>query len=465
MSARRAGALAAAAALAGLLALAAAPAVAADDPDDVIPLTVTVPTLDGDGDGGGGDGDDGGPATLTDAELRWAVNTEAGSGNYVGCNFLMAGIPGTDGDTGGSRVWGAGDAGLYHGRAGDVRVLRTVGTGSGARQEQASFGTRCTTPTGEKVTLSTTTGTEVVVTGGRGTRAEDGAVEIRWTGSFSVVFYGGMTYWWASNPVLRVDADGDGTLTATAGGYAADREDVTRWRKLPATPVTLATFSGERLTGSEGGFLQPAYCGVRVDVGDAAAQVRQDPAGSCWGSFPQSLVDFQQRTGQASYWYSSGHRDTAKPPAVVGVSYDAARSIGSTPPTTGTGGAGPGTTGSGPGSGSGSGAGTTSGTPTGPHGAGAAPGAAGAGAGGGTGTSRGLPAATLAATPPVAATAFPAVQAATLGGGAAPLVPGLAAAGAAGTDRLAVATTGLLLAASGTVVGFRRRWLVLPFRP
>ncbi|MFE5290614.1 hypothetical protein ACFQ8T_00415 [Isoptericola sp. NPDC056618] len=459
MSARRARAALGAAALLALLAVPPAPALAADDPDDVIPLTVTVPRRDGDGDGGGS-------ATLTDAELRWAVNTEAGSGNYVGCNFLMAGTPGTDGNTGGSRIWDDGDAALYHGRAGDVRVLRTVGTGAAATQRQATFGTRCTGPTGEQVTLSTTTGAEVVLAGGRGTRAADGSVEIRWAGSFTVVFYGGMTYWWAGDPVLRLDADGDGTLTATAGGYAADREDVTRWGRLPATRVTLARFDGEKLTGSKGGFLRPAYCGVRADVGSSAAQVRQDPAGSCWGSFPQSLVDFQQRTGQASYWYSSGHRDAAKPPAVVGVSFDAAQSIGSTPPVSGVG----------TGSGTGSGAGDGSSAPAGPGPSGGASGPVGApgpgtdalgGPGGlgaaGPATPRSPGAATLAAAP---LTAFPAVQAATLGGAAAPLVPDLLrTADGTGTDRLAVATTGLLLAASGAVVGFRRRWLVLPFRP
>jgi len=461
VSARRGRAALGAAAVLALLALPAAPALAADDPDDVVPLTVTVPQRDGDGEG------DGGAATLTDAELRWAVNTEAGSGNYVGCNFLMAGTPGTDGNTGGSRTWDDGDARLYHGRAGDVRVLRTVGTGAGATQRQATFGTRCTGPTGEKVTLSTTTGAEVVMSGGTGTRRADGSVEIAWSGSFTVVFYGGMTYWWASDPVLRLDADGDGTLTATAGGYAADREDVTTWGRLPATPVTLARFDGEQLTGSKGGFLQPAYCGVRVAVGGSAPQVRQDPAGSCWGSFPQSLVDFQQRTGQASYWYSSGHRDAAKPPAVVGVSFDAAQSIGSTPPVSGVGTGGGTTTPAGPGR-SGGGTSGTAGT-TGAAGPGTdARGGPGAGLGAGLGaagsaTPRSPGAATLAAAP---LTAFPAVQATTLGGGATPLVPDLLrTADGAGTDRLAVATTGLLLAASGAVVGFRRRWLVLPFRP
>ncbi|MEU2200729.1 hypothetical protein [Isoptericola sp. NPDC019482] len=447
MSARCARAVLAAAGVLALLALPAAPALATAGGDD-IDVTVTVPERRTNDDGGG-------PATLTDAELRWAVNTEAGSGNYVGCNFLMAGRPGTDGDTGGSRIWDDGDAGLYHGRAGNVRVLRTVGTGTDATQEQATFGTRCTAPTGEQVTLSTTTGAEVVMSGGTGTRKADGSVEIAWTGSFTVVFYGGMTYWWASDLELDLDADGDGTLTATAGGYAADREDVTRWGKLPATPVTLATFSGWRTRSADGGFLRPGYCGVRVDVGDSSPQVRDSPAGSCWGSFPQSFVDFQQRTGQASYWYSSGHRDAAKPPAEVGVSFDADRSVGSPPP----GDLGDGVVTPTPG-GTGQPAGTA-------PGAAGAPGAAAYPGGGLAAGGLGSPAATATATPAAASlTAFPAVQAATLGGGATPLVPDLLRTGdGAGTDRLAVATTGLLLAASGAVVGFRRRWLVLPFRP
>jgi len=475
MSARPLARVVAVAAL-GLLALpvVAGPALAAKPPadDESIPVTVTVPRLDR----GDGDGEEGGdrPATLTNAELRWSVNAEALSPSHFGvCNFLMAGRPGTHGDAGGGRVWeGAADADLYHGTAGDVRVLRTVGTGGSARQQQATYATRCSDPTGATVSRSagTTTGAEVVLAGGTGERAADGSLSVRWKGTFSVVFYGGLTYWWATDPVLTLDADGDGTLRATGGGYGTSRDDMSKWQRLKDTPITLAAFSDEKITSGKGGFLAPDYCGV--ELGKDFGQVKKAVGGSCWGSFPKDFVAFQQNTGQSSYWYSSGgEADARKVPADVGVSFDAEKSIGRTPTPGGSGtgagtGGGPGTgAGTGSGSGPGAGAGSSSGTGTsgGSVSGTTTPAASVPGAGAGT-AARVVRPASLAAATDAVTPAFPAVAAATLGADGAGLVPQLAPAAMADSPRLALLTTGALLTASGAVVGFRKRWLVLPFR-
>ncbi|ACZ31777.1 hypothetical protein Xcel_2763 [Xylanimonas cellulosilytica DSM 15894] len=432
--------------------LAAGPAFAADDSTlgarpageapsrDSIPITVTVP----------GAAAEAGARTLTNAELRWALNAEAGSAAFFGgCNFLMAGRPGTDGDAGSATPWSDDREHLYHPTDGNVQIQRVVGTGADARTAPATWAKRCTAPDGTPVDLhGKVSGAEVVITGGTGTRSADGAVDIAWTGTFTVVFYGGMTYWWASDPVLHLDADGTGTLTATAGGFAADRDDSTLWAPLPATTVTLASFTRTRPLGDDGGLLAPDYCGVTATLpADATPQVRTDAAGVCWGSFPQDFVDFQTRGGQSSFWYTSGGaRDPYKRAADVAVSFDAARSVGGASPPVPAASAPSVPSVLAP---------VTDLRPDTSAAGGVLPGAT-ATARGGVG---GLGSPTLADVAPVAA--FPATPAVTLGVAAPGLVPGLAADDAPST--LAVLSTVLLLAATTALAGFRKGWLVLPF--
>jgi hypothetical protein len=415
---------AAAALAAGLLLGAASTAAAGTavpgDPDpDQIAVTVTVPDRSGL------------PFTVSDAQLRWSLSTEAGSGAYFGgCHFLMAGVPGADGDTRGGKVWTAAD-GFYRAVAEDVRVEKPGADGTYA---PATWDTRCTARDGSTVTTANglTTETQVVLEGGRGTvDPATGTAQVRWTGTFTVVLYGGLTYWWASDPVLTVTPDGRAQLTATAGGFGTAMDDQSRWEALPATPVVLADLSGVDVGGDLQGFRAvPAYRGVAVDVpAGATPQLRE---GADWGAFPQSFVDFQQSTGQAAYWYSSGGQaDARKPATAMYVSYDADRPL--TPVDER-----PAATGSGPTAllGGGGGARTT-------------PAAAPAGG-------------VLAAAEP-ALPAVPGVTALTVGRAAPGLVPVASSAGSAG-ERAAWGMTGLLLAGSGTVIGFRRGWLVLPWR-
>jgi hypothetical protein len=439
-----------------------APAVAADEEDlgppnrvgGDIELEVVVPDV--------GQGDPAAPpatgeAELTDAELRWAVNHETGgAANEPGtCNFLMAGVPGEDGDTGGGRRWTDDDRDLYRSTEGDVRIL--VPTADGQDEEPATFDTRCDDPAGDRLTITerNTSEAEVVIDGGTGERAADGSVEIQWSGTFTVVYYSGRTYWWASDPRLELDEDGDGALTATVGGYGSSMEDMTQWERLPEQEVQLATFTDGR-PDEDGATLEPGYCGVRLDEELVDDQYLAATAGVCWGSFPEDFVAFQLRTGQRQYWYSSGATgDAYKKPYPINISFDADRSIGrtdhdpGTAPPTGTGG---GTTGS----------------------SGADSGSAGASAGASTtasaalsnrlGSAGPLGAPDVLATPAEAGPAlFPATQAGTLGLASTGLVPELPDDGPSTGDLLAYGIALLAVGTAATVLGFRRGWLVLPF--
>jgi len=285
-------------------------------------------TTPDDGTGGtDGTGEDPGSAstarTLDDAVLAWGINTEVSSGAYFGgCNFLSAG---TAGNTGSSRVWTQAD-GFYKAKDGAVSVRKAAAKGWAT----PTWATKCQGADGKEVDTSSSTGSQVVLSGGTGTvDPAAGTARITWKGTFSVVFYGGMTYWTATNPVLTVAADGTGTLVATGGGYGASRDGGV-WNKLDPTTITLARLSGVTLTDK--GFTRlPDYLGVSVK---GAGQVEKSTDNAAyWGSFPQDFVDFQQLTGQSTYWLASGGAgDRRKVPTALTVSYDSADQVVVQPP-------------------------------------------------------------------------------------------------------------------------------------
>jgi hypothetical protein len=307
----------AAAVLALGLAAAPLPALAAAEPNYII---VTIPAGDGTPTPRPGD------TSLTNAQLRWGLNAESGGGGFAPgtCNFLSAGLAG---NSGGSAAWvdGQSDAGvpLYRTQDGSVRIEKPTANGAWT---VASTTNRCTDMQGNRVStsLGSTSGNQVVIDGGTGS-IRDGSLEIRWTGSFTVVYYSGMTYWSVSNPVLTLDAAGNGHLTGSASGFGADMNDTSKWERLDPREIVLAEIRGAG-TGTAGGFaVTPQYLGTSVETRGGTAQVR---SGSSWGAFPQSFVDFQQLTGQHSYWYSSGgSADAKKPAAPLYVSYDAAAPV------------------------------------------------------------------------------------------------------------------------------------------
>lgn len=272
------------------------------------------------------------PAPITDASFAWGLSGEQGGGAFFGgCNFLSAG---TAGDTGSSRVWTSAD-GFYATHDGNVTVEKPDTGGSYA---EPTFAGKCQDPAGDPVdagSTSSVTGNRVSFTGGTG--AVDlaaGTAQIAWTGSFTSAFYGGLTYWSAADPVLTVSG-GTGTLTATVSGYGADMDDPTAWVTVPARTATLATLTG--ITLSEAGFsVTPDYLGVAVTT--PAGATAQTPASAAnaasWGAFPQDFVDFQQLTGQSSYWFSSGGaRDAAKVATPLAVTWNVPAVV-TTPPAT-----------------------------------------------------------------------------------------------------------------------------------
>ena len=293
-----------------LLGMGAAPAVAAG-PDEVI---VTVPGSDG----GGGSGD----GTIVDAQLRWGLNAESGGGAFAGgCNFLSAGVAG---DAGGARVWSEGD-GLYRAEDGRVRIEKPTAGGGWTR---ASWATRCLDAHGSAVSVASTastSGNQVVIDGGTGTR-RDGAVEIQWLGSFTVVFYGGMTYWSVTDPRLTLDATGTGQLLGTASGYGTSMDDMTTWNPIAPQTIVLADIRAADLADAGGFVVTPQYLGV-LSVGSGQV-ARSGGNEAYWGSFPQSFLDFHRLTGQQGYWLTTGGvRDAAKPASPLTVSYSASAPI------------------------------------------------------------------------------------------------------------------------------------------
>ncbi|MET8814906.1 hypothetical protein ABZW47_23245 [Streptomyces sp. NPDC004549] len=264
------------------------------------------------------------PAQVSGASFAWGLSGEQGGGAFFGgCNFLSAGKAG---NTGSSRLWTQSD-GFYATHDGDVSVEKPDSAGTWA---EPSWATKCQDPNGTAVSAGSTTSltrNRVVFHNGTGTVDRSaGTATIHWQGSFTSVFYGGLTYWSATDPTLTVKADGTGTLTATASGYGADMNDPGKWVPLPATTVTLANLSHVEL-GESGFTVTPDYLGVAVSVpsGTTGQPAKSAANAPYWGAFPQSFVDFQQSTGQSSYWFTSGGaRDAAKPATPLSVSYTAA---------------------------------------------------------------------------------------------------------------------------------------------
>ncbi|WP_370615971.1 Ig-like domain repeat protein [Mumia qirimensis] len=260
------------------------------------------------------------PKSVDDARFTWGLSNEAGGGAYNGsCNFLSAGEAG---DTGSSRDWTESD-GFYRTTDGNVSVVKPNAAGVDVTP---TWATKCQDRNGATVSamnVNSKSENKVVITDGTGTvDATAGTATIQWDGSFTVAFYGGLTYWTATDPKLTVNADGTGTVTATASGYGTDMVDTSKWAAIAPQQVTLANLTDVDVTAT-GIDVTPQYLGVAVTV--PAGMAPQSTSGSFWGAFPQDYVAFQGLTGQSSYWYSSGSgRDAAKVATPISVDYTVA---------------------------------------------------------------------------------------------------------------------------------------------
>lgn len=235
---------------------------------------------------------------IDNASLEWGVSGMQQSTNAAGtCDYFTAGQ--TDGNLQ-----------SYSSQLGDVYIVKRLADGT---SQQATSATRCDT-TGS----AGTNGQRILFTSGQGNVSDDGSATIRWTGAATVNSYGGMVPWYVQNPLLTVDASGNGTLTATVGGFASSESNSSIKEPLqPQDGVTIARFSNVKIT-DQGFTATPEYQGVDyhplVDPTDAskgrtAASAITDALKSkdaSWGSWPESFVDFQYRTGLSTYWHTSG---------------------------------------------------------------------------------------------------------------------------------------------------------------
>jgi hypothetical protein len=267
--------------------------------------------------------------TVTSAQLRWGLTNEANNrafapGTY---NFFSAGVvpdPGRGGTTLPQSSWTAAE--------GNVRIEKQQADGTWAGATWAGLST---TPEGAPIASPTSgrfSNHQVVLDGGTGTvDPATGFATIAWTGSFTVLFYSGMSYFTVTDPTLTVTPE-RAQLTATLGGFGSDMDDPSQWNPLPPTSVVLADLPrGEiDLTSTDGFASTPTYLGVGWQPpADEAAQV-----GGPWkGAFPASFLDFLSSAGTAAYWYSTGGAtDAYKPALPLTVSW-AGAAIATPPPT------------------------------------------------------------------------------------------------------------------------------------
>ncbi|HJA38939.1 MAG TPA: HtaA domain-containing protein, partial [Candidatus Brevibacterium intestinigallinarum] len=254
-------------------------------------------------------------ATVDDAVFSWAVNEESGGGAYFGgANWMVAGEVGNvHGERGrGSSVWDAQDEKHYTAESGNTTITRPNAEGEQipATWEKRNFAADGTTRLNTQPGSSSNN--QANIASGTGTvDAETNSAEIQWDGSFTMVYYGGMTYWSINDPKLVVE-DGVGKVTATLTGYGADMNDLSKWVKLDAMPdAEIATLTDVEVT-EDGIQVTPEYEGVEIDVEPDGPSSPQNRDKDGWGSFPQDWVDFNVGTGQAAYWYTSGGQVDAK---------------------------------------------------------------------------------------------------------------------------------------------------------
>jgi hypothetical protein len=248
------------------------------------------------------------PVLLDGAVLEWSVNDESNTGAFNGqCNFMSGGIS-------------DGSSPTYRATDGDATVLKRTAAGSDA--PVSDYSTRCKDANGTTVTAggSARLGQKVVYANGTGTMdPETGQVDLRWSGTFSINFYGQLTPFWFTDPHLQLDADGNGRITATIGGYSSSIDNPEERELIePIVGVEIATLRGVASDNPDGFVATPEYLGVQVEGADSP-QIRAFPG---WGSWPVSYVRAMERLGMGSYWYTSGGAaDARKAPAPLTVAY------------------------------------------------------------------------------------------------------------------------------------------------
>lgn len=278
-----------------------------------------------------------GPVTVDDAQLRWSLNDESNRAAFAPgtFNFLSAGEIGNPGaggqtipacrtgETCAGATWSNGKPSRWAARSGEVRIEKRTSAGTYAA---ATFAGTATDANGTRLTTSSSasSGHQVVIDGGTGEiDPEQGTATVSWKGTFTVLYYSGMTFFMVTDPQLVVTPT-TARLMGTLSGYASDMNDTSRWQKVPGQKVVLADLPRADLElPTEGGFTAtPAYAEVTYDA--PASGVAQVRTGETWGAFPASYLAYMQKVGAAAYWYSSGgSADPHKVAEPITVSYSA----------------------------------------------------------------------------------------------------------------------------------------------
>jgi len=265
--------------------------------------------------------------SVTAARLEWTISAEANNAAFAPGQY---------------NYWNAGTTpatteGAYVATNGDVTIQKKNASGTYVNigsEPAVSYANRGKNGNGTTVTAtgSTKLDQRLVLSGGSGTvNTTTGVASIAWDGAFTINFYGTFVPFQIIDPVLTVDAAGNGKLTASATGIAKDAENPDApGTPIPATAVTLADIpnvygSGTRTTGFTNA--ATSYLNTAVTVaGGATPQAAKTTANQAfWGSWPQSFVNFQLLTGSSSYWYTSaGSVDHFKPQAPVSVAFNLA---------------------------------------------------------------------------------------------------------------------------------------------
>lgn len=235
------------------------------------------------------------PLPTAGARFEWQLNRELqGPAPFGGCHYLSAGRS-------------DGTPATYKVVDGNVAILKGSAT--------PNLANRCAMRDGSVAQ-------RVVWTRGNGTVDHaTGAVRLRFTGKLSVNFYGGLVPFTIADPVLVVNPDGTGTMTATLSGYGSTRDNPNSRAPLePRKGVVIASLKGTRSDNSTGFTVTPRFSGVKFRAPSGATP--QNRARRGWGSWPPSFVNFQIATGLSSHWYTSGaNADAQKPPLPLKVVY------------------------------------------------------------------------------------------------------------------------------------------------
>ncbi|MDO4241066.1 MAG: YncE family protein [Microbacteriaceae bacterium] len=256
-----------------------------------------------------------GVRVFENVRMDWAINQLLQQKSPLGANYFSAGF--SDGD--------------------EKTYLANKGGEAATIIHKAKDGTETVPTYATRGSFLENGGQQLVRLGsGHAEINPDGSGKITWLGWFTVNAYGGTVPFQIADPIMTVNADGTGQITALAGGWGTTERDFTKKHKLENRQVVLATFKNVKIDPENGVTINPDYAGVKVNVPNREGVKPQNREVAGWGSWPQSFVDLHMETGMHSLWYTSGgSADPVKAPLPISISFKNATQPGKTQPEPG----------------------------------------------------------------------------------------------------------------------------------